>query len=91
MDPDRPAYHPAYLFNLRLWREDLGDGATEWRGQVRSVETGDTRYFRDWPALVQFLLALARPGADRPPDLRAGDDGADRIPGLQAGDNSQGL
>jgi hypothetical protein len=49
--------HPSRLFTVRLWREDLGDGQVELRGEVQHVEGGETSYFRDWSALVQFLLA----------------------------------
>ena len=40
------------LFSIRLWPEDLDDGQTEWRGQVRHLSSGESRYFREWPALV---------------------------------------
>ena len=51
-------YHPAYLFTLRLWREELSQGEAEWRLQLRSVETGKTHYFRDWPSLTGLLLEM---------------------------------
>jgi hypothetical protein len=44
------------LFTLRLWLEDVGHGRIEWRGQVKHVLTGQTDHFRDWAALVDFLL-----------------------------------
>ena len=50
--------HRSYLFTLRLWPEALGDGQAEWRGQVRHVTSGETRYFRDWSTLVTFLLEV---------------------------------
>lgn len=43
------------LFTVRLWREDLGDGRSEWRGQVQHALSRETRYFRDWPTLTAFL------------------------------------
>ena len=43
------------LFTVRLWREDLGDGRSEWRGQVRDALRRHTRYFRDWQTLAAFL------------------------------------
>jgi hypothetical protein len=50
--------HPSsHLFTLRLWPEALGDSQSEWRGQVRHVTGGETRYFRDWEVLVAFLQA----------------------------------
>jgi hypothetical protein len=48
-------HHHSQLFTLRLWPEALGDGQAEWRGQVRHLPSGETRYFREWPALVAFL------------------------------------
>ena len=45
------------LFTLRLWPEALGGGVNEWRGQVRHVTSGETRYFRDWEVLVDFMQA----------------------------------
>jgi hypothetical protein len=56
--------HRSHLFTVRLWLEDLSDGRAEWRGEVHSIETGETSYFRDWPSLIQLLLALpCREGA----------------------------
>ncbi len=43
------------LFTVRLWREDLGDGRSEWRGQVQHALSRETRYFRDWQTLAAFL------------------------------------
>jgi hypothetical protein len=43
------------LFTLRFWSEALGEGQTEWRGQVQHVTSGETRYFREWSKLVAFL------------------------------------
>jgi len=50
--------HPPHIFTLRLWQEELAAGETEWRLQLRSVETGQTHYFRDWPSLVGLLLVM---------------------------------
>ena len=50
------AAHPrAYLFTVRLWSEVLGDGRTEWRGQIQHVTTREKCYFREWSTLVSFL------------------------------------
>jgi len=46
------------LFTVRLWREDLGQGRMEWRGQVQHVLSGESRFFRDWAALIAWLQAL---------------------------------
>jgi hypothetical protein len=49
---------PTHLFTVRVWREDLGAGQTEWRGEVHDVVSGEVRYFREWPALIASLQAL---------------------------------
>lgn len=45
------------LFMVRVWLEDMGDGETEWRGQVKHALSGEVRYFRDWLTLVEQLKA----------------------------------
>ncbi len=51
----------SYLLTLRVWREAVGEGQFEWRGQLRYVPTGETRYFRDWAGLVCSVLAVLPP------------------------------
>jgi hypothetical protein len=51
--PDR-----THLFTVRVWLEDLGDGQTEWRGEVQYVVSGEVRYFRDWSTLVAVVQAM---------------------------------
>jgi len=46
------------LFTVRVWREDLGAGRREWRGEVHDVVSGERRYFREWAALLASLQAL---------------------------------
>lgn len=43
------------LFTIRVWREPLGHGQTELRGQVRHVLSGEVRYFREWSALIDYV------------------------------------
>jgi len=54
-----------HLITLRMWAEELGDGQIEWRGKVQHVLSGQTRYFRDWEALIAYLQDML------PPDDRA--------------------
>ncbi len=54
-DTQRPR---TYLFMVRVWPEDLGDGKTEWRGQVKHVLSGEMRYFRDWSMLIMILQEM---------------------------------
>ncbi len=38
-----------------MWREELGEGQSEWRGKVQHVQSGEVLYFRQWSALVASL------------------------------------
>jgi len=64
-------HHRSHLFALRMWPEALGDGQVEWRGQVRHLVSGETRYFREWPVLVAFVQAML-------PDLDRADEVANK-------------
>ena len=55
-DEPRAAKPAARLFTVRLWKEDLAVGS-EYRGTVRDVTTDAFRGFRDWSALVAFMVA----------------------------------
>jgi hypothetical protein len=55
-DTQRPRSH---LFMVRVWQENLGDGKTEWRGQVKHVLSGEARYFREWPTLLEYLREMS--------------------------------
>jgi hypothetical protein len=54
------AHPPArsHLFTVRVWREDLGQGQSEWRGEVHEVVSGERRYFREWSTLVTLLQEM---------------------------------
>ncbi len=56
--PTDQQHHQSFLFTVRLWREDLGQGQTEWRGRVQHVLSGEGRFFRDWTALIVWLQTL---------------------------------
>ena len=45
------------LFLVRVW-EESNDGRTEWSGKVQRPTSGETYYFRDWPALLDLLAAM---------------------------------
>lgn len=53
-----------HLFMVRVWIEDLGDGRTEWRGQVKHVMSGEVRYFRSWSTLIRHLKAVLSSAQD---------------------------
>ncbi len=53
---NEPRHHTSHLFTLRLWQESLGDGRTEWRGQLCHVLSGQTYYFRSWQAFVTQMM-----------------------------------
>ena len=46
------------LFILRFWLEDMGNGRTDLRGRVQHTNSGEVRYFRDWPTLEDFVEGL---------------------------------
>jgi hypothetical protein len=71
----------SHLFTLRLWLEDLGDGRADWRGKVQHVNSGEARYFRDWPTLEAFVRQQL--GEINPTPVRFGQEG-----GAQKGQNS---
>lgn len=48
----------SYLYTVRLWPEDLGDGAWEWRGVVKLVATGEEHSFREWDGLRQVMEGM---------------------------------
>jgi hypothetical protein len=53
--------HPpsrSHLFTVRVWREDLGQEQTEWRGEVHEVVSRERRYFRYPPTLVTLVQAM---------------------------------
>jgi hypothetical protein len=52
-----PSAPGTQLFVLRLWVEDLGDGRSEWRGQLKHLPTGETHYFRGWSQLQELFRA----------------------------------
>lgn len=43
------------LFTIRLWQEALDPAPGETRMQVKHVLSGETRYFRDWTHLAEYL------------------------------------
>lgn len=45
----------SHMFTVRLWCEALGNGQSEWRGEVRDVATGQQRFFREWDGMVGFF------------------------------------
>jgi hypothetical protein len=54
------------LFTVRLWREDLGDNQTEWRGKVQHVQGGEAFYFREWSMLIAALLKMLPEPPEKP-------------------------
>jgi len=36
-----------YLFSVRIWAEDLGEGEREWLGKVEYMPRRGARYFRE--------------------------------------------
>ena len=48
----------AHLFMLRVWTEEAGAAATEWRGKVQSLPDGEAYFFRDWDGLRKHLQGM---------------------------------
>ena len=46
----------SHLFVVRVWTEQTGEEPLEHRGRVQHALSGETRHFRDWPTLVEFLV-----------------------------------
>lgn len=54
--PDLPTWQPhSSLFTIRLWPAACSEASQEVRMQVRHVLSGETRYFRDWAQLADYL------------------------------------
>ena len=65
MRDDGSGPHPSprsYLFTVRLWYEDLGQGQGEWRGKGEHVASKEACYFRDWQRLIAFFQEVLSPG-----------------------------
>lgn len=58
MAPRKVEHTRSYLFMVRVWLEDLGNGKAEWRGQVKHVMSGEVRYFRDWATLIKHITTV---------------------------------
>jgi hypothetical protein len=59
---------PAQIFVIRLWQEALGDEASEWRGEIKNVITGEVRYFRTWQSLSTLLPHMLASNPPHPED-----------------------
>ena len=61
------------LFTVRLWREEAGDGQTEWRGKVQALPEGEASYFRGWPGLIGHMEAMLGAGRGAVENLDEGE------------------
>lgn len=52
------AQAPSHLFLVRLWSEVIDDDQEQWRGKVKHVTSGETRYFVDWPDFVECMQSF---------------------------------
>ncbi|HZO73925.1 MAG TPA: hypothetical protein VFB60_17105 [Ktedonobacteraceae bacterium] len=48
----------SHLFTIRVWEEEVGQNATEWRGKVQLMSNGEARYFREWTGLIPLLQKM---------------------------------
>jgi hypothetical protein len=58
-EPDR-----SQLFIIRLWKEEGEEASIEYRGRVQHALSGETRHFRDWATLLEFLMAQLEQGGE---------------------------
>jgi hypothetical protein len=66
-----PHTHPrSRLFTVRVWKEEIGAGQTEWRGKVQLLPDGEVRYFREWATLVPLLLTMLA-DSEATPDMQS--------------------
>jgi hypothetical protein len=49
---------PSHLFLVRLWAESTNEGDAVWCGKVQHVTKGKANRFRDWPTLIDLLMAM---------------------------------
>lgn len=61
------------LFTVRIWAEDSGGMQVEWRGEVKHIPSGRSRYFREWNSLLAFMTQ-ALTAADDPQAVEFEDD-----------------
>jgi hypothetical protein len=57
----------SHLFTVRVWQEVIDEEDCEWRGKIFHVESNQTRYFRDWAALIPVLLSMMREAGQSAP------------------------
>lgn len=57
----------SHFFTLRIWSEPLEDDRVEWRGKLKYVPDGDSRYFRGWDTLVHHLRDFLEEQEQPPP------------------------
>lgn len=54
---------PSQFFTVRLWFQEVAVGQqVKWRGRVTHVLSGETRHFREWSVLVDFLSTMLMDG-----------------------------
>jgi len=72
-----------HYFTLRLWLEVLGDEQVEWRGEIKNSKTGEIRYFRQGPMLLNLLATMMA----EPTEGENTDPGGDNLSGNIARDS----
>jgi hypothetical protein len=48
----------SHLFLVRLWADSNSEGQIVWCGKVQHVTRGRAGQFRDWPTMIDTLLAM---------------------------------
>ena len=76
LSTDKPPYG-SHLFMLRVWMDESKAAPRRWHAKVQHVPSGETRYFREWAALRNFLSASLAARADGKDPADAIDDATD--------------
>lgn len=61
---NKPGSYRSHLFTLRLWLESNAHHPNEIRCKVQDLQSGEVRYFGNWPTLIAYLDAVFKGGED---------------------------
>ncbi len=59
-----PESNQTHLYSVRVWKETTEEDTGEYRGQIRHVVSGETRHFRTWLTLIEFIVEQIEQGKE---------------------------
>ena len=59
-----PESDQTHLYSVRVWKESTAENSGEYRGQIRHVVSGETRHFRTWLTLIEFIVEQIEQGKE---------------------------